>query len=105
MTMGIERALRATFGDAVKEVIEVGGAGKGGGPGGSGPPPATVEAIDGHLDTLRPALSAYGATVTPLSISGGVCTVRFTGPAPILMGVTAALKDRFPDVKDVKTAE
>ena len=96
MTMGIERALKATFGAAVKEVIEVGGAGGGGGSAAAGPPPVSVEAVDGHLSTLRPALAAYGATVEP------VCMVRYTGPAPILMGVTAALKDRFPDIKDVK---
>ena len=102
MTMGIERALKATFGAAVKEVIEVGGAGGGGGSAAAGPPPVSVEAVDGHLSTLRPALAAYGATVEPVSIKGGVCMVRYTGPAPILMGVTAALKDRFPDIKDVK---
>ena len=102
MTMGIERALKATFGAAVKQVIEVGGAGGAGGAASAGPPPASVEAVDGHLGTLRPALAAYGATVEPVSVKGGVCMVRFTGPAPILMGITAALKDRFPDIKEVK---
>jgi len=103
MSMGLERALRAAFGDAVKEVIEVGGAG--GSPGSAssaGPPLASVEAVDGHLGTLRPALAAYGASVEPVSVRGGVCMVRFTGPAPILMGVTAALRDRFPDIKEVR---
>ena len=36
-----------------------------------------------------------------LSLEGGKCTVRYTGPAPIGMGVKAAVKDKFPDIKEV----
>ena len=32
----------------------------------------------------------------------GVCTVSFNGPAPIGMGVQAAIKDKFPDIKSVE---
>lgn len=43
----------------------------------------------------------YGGEVEVLSLEGGKCTVRYTGPAPIGMGVKAAVKDKFPDIKEV----
>ncbi len=36
-----------------------------------------------------------------LSLEAGKCTVRYTGPAPIGMGVKAAVKDKFPDISEV----
>jgi Fe-S cluster biogenesis protein NfuA len=53
MKMGIERALKAAFGDqlvAVEQVEAVDTA-------------ATLIAVDGHLDMLRPAIKNYGGTV------------------------------------------
>lgn len=47
------------------------------------------------------ALQNYGGEVEVLSLEGGKCTVRYTGPAPIGMGVKAAVKDKFPDIKEV----
>lgn len=32
----------------------------------------------------------------------GVCRVIFGGPPPIGMGVQAAIKDKFPDIKTVE---
>jgi len=46
-------------------------------------------------------LQNYGGEVEVLSLEGGKCTVRYTGPAPIGMGVKAAVKDKFPDIKEV----
>jgi len=43
----------------------------------------------------------YGGEVEVLSLEAGKCTVRYTGPAPIGMGVKAAVKDKFPDISEV----
>lgn len=37
-----------------------------------------------------------------LEVGGGVAKLKFGGPAPIGMGVQAAIKDRFPDIKTVE---
>ena len=36
-----------------------------------------------------------------LTVEDGVCTVSYEGPAPIGMGIRAAIKDKFPDVLTV----
>ena len=51
--------------------------------------------------TLNGGAQNYGGKVEVLSVDGGICTVLYTGPAPISMGVKAAIKDKFPDIKDV----
>lgn len=43
----------------------------------------------------------YGGEIEVLSVEDGVCTVKFKGPRPIAMGIQAAIKDKFPDVKNV----
>ena len=40
-----------------------------------------------------------------LTVEQGVCTVSFDGPAPIGMGVQAAIKDKFPDIKTVELTQ
>lgn len=40
-----------------------------------------------------------------LSVSGGVCKVQFGGPPPIGMGVQAAIKDKFTDIKTVELVD
>ncbi len=37
-----------------------------------------------------------------LEVGGGVAKLKFGGPAPIGMGVQAAIKDRFPDIRTVE---
>ena len=37
-----------------------------------------------------------------LGVEGGVCRVKFDGPAPIGMGVQAAIRDRFSDIRTVQ---
>ena len=37
-----------------------------------------------------------------LEVEQGVCKVRFEGPPPIGMGVQAAIKDKFPDIRNVE---
>jgi Fe-S cluster biogenesis protein NfuA len=93
MKMGIERALRAAFGEQLKEVLSVGGA--------SGPPVATEESVDMHLNMLRGAVAAYGGSVEVDAVESGVATLRYNGPKPIGYGIVAAVKDKFPDLRQI----
>lgn len=63
---------------------------------------ASKDSVNSHLDMLRPAIKSYGGSVEVLAVSRGVCEVKYEGPAPIGMGIQAAIKDKFPDIKDVK---
>ncbi|EIE23413.1 NifU-domain-containing protein [Coccomyxa subellipsoidea C-169] len=92
MKMGIERALQGAFGDKLKGVLQVDATSTA----------SDLASVDAHLDMLRPAIASYGASVQVLSVSGGVCKVQFGGPPPIGMGVQAAIKDKFPDIKTVE---
>ncbi|CAL5437528.1 unnamed protein product [Camellia sinensis] len=80
MKMGIERVLKEKFGDAVKDIRQ---------------------AVNGHLDILRPAIKNYGGNVQVLSVEGGDCLVKYVGPDSIGSGVKAAIKERFPDITNV----
>ena len=92
MKMGIERSLRAAFGDQLKEVISVGG-----------PPDssANVESVDMHLNMLRGAIAAYGGSVEVMEVSNGRAVLKYEGPKPIGYGMVAAVKDKFKDLRDV----
>lgn len=68
---------------------------------GGGKPKASVESIDLHLNMLRSAISNLNAAVEVASVGGGVAVLHYNGPAAIGKGVTAAVKDAFPDVRDV----
>ena len=63
---------------------------------------ASVASVDSHLDILRPAIKGYGGSVQVLAVNDGICEVRYEGPAPIGMGVQAAIKDKFPDIRVVE---
>lgn len=91
MKMGIERALQAAFGEQLKGVEQVDAQSTS----------ATVAGIDGHLDQLRPAIQSYGGSVKVLSMENGTCLIDYNGPPPIGMGIQAAIKDKFPDVRAV----
>lgn len=91
MKMGIERSLKAHFGQALREVVEVDRT----------ETVANVAAVDEHLNVLRPAIEGYGGKVEVQAVDDGVCEIRFLGPKPIGMGIRAAIKDKFPDVKEV----
>lgn len=60
-----------------------------------------LQAINGHLDILRPAIKNYGGSVDVLSVEGGHCTVKYVGPESIGSGIRAAIKEKFPDIEDV----
>lgn len=92
MQMGIERTLKSRFGDLIRDIVQVNPA----------EPGATVAAVDMHLNMLRGAVSSYGGSVEVLKVEGGVCELKYVGPAPIGKGLVAAVKDQFPDITEVK---
>jgi Fe-S cluster biogenesis protein NfuA len=64
-----------------------------------------LQAVNGHLDVLRPAIKNYGGSVEVLSIEGGDCLVKYVGPQSIGTGVKAAIKEKFPDLVNVVFTE
>lgn len=92
MQMGIERVLKEKFGDAVREIRQVYD---------DEVRETTAEAVNRHLDILRPAIANYGGSVEVLSVEAGGCLVKYTGPESIGSGVKAAIKEKFPDITNV----
>lgn len=92
MKMGIERVLKEKFGDAVKNIRQVFD---------DEVKQTTVEAVNAHLDILRPAIKNYGGSVEVLSIEGEDCLVKYVGPESIGMGIRAAIKEKFKDISTV----
>ena len=64
-------------------------------------PAATVQLVDLQLNMLRSAIASLGGSVEVLSVGGGKCELKYTGPAAIAKGISAAIKDRFPDISEV----
>ncbi|XP_076935461.1 nifU-like protein 1, chloroplastic [Bidens hawaiensis] len=96
MKMGIERVLKEKFGDAVKDIVQVYD---------EQPAETTVEAVNAHLEILRPAIANFGGNVEVLSVNGGECVVKYTGPESIGSGVKAAIKEKFTDIENVVLTE
>ncbi|NP_001238705.1 NifU-like protein 1, chloroplastic [Glycine max] len=92
MTMGIERVLKEKFGDAVKDIRQVYL---------TEPRETTVEAVNNHLEILRPAIKNYGGSVEVVSVEGGECEVKYVGPDSIGSGIKATIKEKFPDILNV----
>ncbi|XAR58359.1 hypothetical protein NMG60_11013731 [Bertholletia excelsa] len=92
MKMGIERVLKEKFGDAVKDIRQIYD---------YQPSETTVEAVNFHLDILRPAIKNFGGSVEVISIEGGDCLVKYMGPDSIGSGIKAAIKEKFPDLTNV----
>ncbi|KAF5182138.1 Nifu-like protein 1 protein [Thalictrum thalictroides] len=92
MKMGIERVLKEKFGDAVKDIRQVFDEEQN---------ELNVEAVNRHLDILRPAIQNYGGSVEVISIDGGDCHVKYQGPDSIGSGIKAAIKEKFPDIVNV----
>ncbi|PIN15556.1 hypothetical protein CDL12_11799 [Handroanthus impetiginosus] len=93
MKMGIERVLKEKFGYAIKDICQVFDEQN---------TEATAEAVNAHLDILRPAVKNYGGSVEVLSVLGGDCLVKYVGPESIGSGIKAAIKERFPDIVNVE---
>ncbi|XP_050367624.1 nifU-like protein 1, chloroplastic [Argentina anserina] len=96
MKMGIERVLKEKFGDALKDIQQVFDEEN---------RETTVEAVNGHLDILRPAIKNFGGSVEVLSVEGGDCNVKYVGPGSIGSGIRAAIKEKFPDIVNVVFTE
>ncbi|XP_051181471.1 nifU-like protein 1, chloroplastic [Lolium perenne] len=94
MNMGIERVLKEKFGDAIKDIRQVFD-------GDQPPAETTPEAVNRHLDILRPAIANYGGSVEVLAVDGEDCMVKYDGPESIGSGVKAAIKEKFPDITNV----
>jgi len=92
MKMGIERSLKLAFGDQLKDVIQVDK---------QDVITASVQSIDMHLNMLRGAINNFGGSVEVLDVKKDTCLLRYKGPKPIGKGVQAAIKDRFPEIKEV----
>lgn len=60
-----------------------------------------LQAVNGHLDILRPAIKNFGGNVEVLSVEGGDCFVKYEGPESIGSGIKAAIKEKFPDIVNV----
>ncbi|CAK8544429.1 unnamed protein product [Lathyrus sativus] len=93
MKMGIERVLKEKFGDSIKDIVQVFDDDQS--------RETTVEAVNNHLEILRPAIKNYGGSVEVLSVEGGDCVVEYVGPESIGSGVKAAIKEKFPDILNV----
>ena len=100
MKMGIERVLKERFGDALKEVLQADESGAL-----VNQDAVTVALVDAHLDTLRPAIVNYGGEVHVLELSATSVTISYTGPPPILVGIKAAIKDKFPSIETVEVRD
>ncbi|GAU11314.1 hypothetical protein TSUD_343050 [Trifolium subterraneum] len=93
MKMGIERVLKEKFGDSITDIVQVYDDDQA--------RETTVEAVNNHLEILRPAIKNYGGSVEVLSVEGGDCVVEYVGPESIGSGVKAAIKEKFPDILNV----
>ncbi|CAA3006679.1 nifU 1, chloroplastic [Olea europaea subsp. europaea] len=93
MKMGIERVLKEKFGDAIRDICQIND---------EQISETTVEAVNCHLDILRPAIKNFGGSVEVLSITDGICQVKYEGPDSIGSGIKAAIKERFPDIIDIE---
>uniref|UniRef100_A0A7N0UU08 NIF system FeS cluster assembly NifU C-terminal domain-containing protein n=1 Tax=Kalanchoe fedtschenkoi TaxID=63787 RepID=A0A7N0UU08_KALFE len=89
MKMGIERVLKEKFGDAVKDIRQVFDEQQ---------TETTVEAVNAHLDILRPAIKNSGGSVDVKSVYVSACLVKYAGPESIGSGIKAAMKEKCPDI-------
>ncbi|KAF3656339.1 NifU-like protein 1, chloroplastic [Capsicum annuum] len=92
MKMGIERVLKEKFGEAIKDIRQVYD---------QQVVDTTAEAVNAHLDILRPAIKNFGGSVEVLSVEEGNCNVKYVGPESIGSGIKAAIKEKFPDIVNV----
>lgn len=98
LRMGIERALRAAFGDAMVALREVGG------DGGSGRAPLSVESVDAVLDAeVRDAIAMLGGDVVVMAADAadGVVSLRYKGPDQLAYGIELVVREKVAGVRDV----
>jgi Fe-S cluster biogenesis protein NfuA len=93
MSMGIERSLKANFGDQLKEVIEVGG--------GSSSVATTMGTVNAAVMGLRGAIEAYGGTVEVDTVEPPHAVILYTGVKSLAYGLKMALLDQFKDLNQI----
>eukprot|EP00201_Polytomella_parva_P012231 CAMPEP_0175067144 /NCGR_PEP_ID=MMETSP0052_2-20121109/16924_1 /TAXON_ID=51329 ORGANISM="Polytomella parva, Strain SAG 63-3" /NCGR_SAMPLE_ID=MMETSP0052_2 /ASSEMBLY_ACC=CAM_ASM_000194 /LENGTH=96 /DNA_ID=CAMNT_0016333971 /DNA_START=367 /DNA_END=657 /DNA_ORIENTATION=+ len=91
MKGGIETTLRSSFGELLKEIIQVDKL----------QDEANVINIDAHLNLIRNAIAGLGGKVEVISVENGVCKLRYNGPKGVRKGVDGVIRERFTDVKNV----
>ena len=86
LKMGIERALRETFGDRLGEVRQVT-------PG--APDSLTRQLVDELLAPVLPAAKGLGGNMEVLVVeaASGAVTIRYSGPEKLTYGIELTLKD------------
>ncbi len=79
-----------------------------------GPPPAIESDFESRVraevESFRPFIRADGGDIIFLGVSGGVVRVRLTGacvgcPASFMtlqMGIERSLRERFPEIREVR---
>ena len=53
------------------------------------------------LPLLLPHTRLHALQVSVVTVENGTAVVRYKGPPAIGKGVTAAIRDKFPDIKEV----
>lgn len=94
LRMGIERALRSTFGPQLVEVVQVREEA-------AGPQATTLELVRMHLGMLSGAVRAYGGTIDVVEVQPPVVRIAYTGPEGIGQGIKAAVIAQFKDIRTV----
>jgi Fe-S cluster biogenesis protein NfuA len=86
LKMGIERALRETFGDRLGEVRQVT-------PG--APDTLTQQLVDELLAPVMPAVKGLGGDMAVVGLDpvNGAVTIRYSGPEKLTYGIELTLKD------------
>lgn len=98
MQMGVEKALRAKFGDNLGEVIAVSAPE-------NTPGDVTPEMCEKVLDEVRAALSGLGADVRVAEVDEDEVIVQFSGPRNLKYGIELLLKERLPMITTVTFEE
>lgn len=98
MQMGVEKALRAKFGENLGEVVAI-----------SAPESAsgdiTPETCERVLDEVRDALKGLGASVKVVEVDEDEVIVHFNGPNNLKYGIELLLKERLPVITTVTFEE
>eukprot|EP00171_Calliarthron_tuberculosum_P013094 IDg13094t1 len=96
LRMGIERALRAAFGDTLVAVHEVGGAD-------GGKAPLSIASVDAVLDAeVRGAIGMLGGDVRVMAADAadGLVSLRYKGPDQLAYGIELVVREKVPGLSN-----
>lgn len=63
---------------------------------------ASKESVDDHLNMFRGALKNFNGSVEVMDVADGVCKLKYDGPPPLGNGLKAAIRDKYPDLKEIE---